>query len=59
MCRTHRLFNALIYVYTLALDDYITPLDDMCKAMLGARASYSPAVATEIGYKYGDTHAMH
>lgn len=55
LCRTHRLFAALIYVYTQGLDDYLTPLDDMCKAMLSQPLSNSNNnnnVAVEIGYRY-------
>lgn len=40
-------------MYTLALDDYLTPLDDMCKAMMAARgAGGHPEIATEVGYRY-------
>jgi Golgi CORVET complex core vacuolar protein 8 len=59
LCRTHRLFGALVYVYTHEdLDDYLTPLDDMCKAMLAAHPPSSPAsssansgagIAAEVG----------
>jgi hypothetical protein len=33
LCRKHYLSNALFYVFITALDDYITPMDDMFKVI--------------------------
>lgn len=34
LCRKHRLFNALAYVYTKGMDDYVTPLDFMMGVLI-------------------------
>ncbi|KNC49274.1 uncharacterized protein AMSG_05269 [Thecamonas trahens ATCC 50062] len=48
LCRSAGLWEALIYVFTAGLGDYLAPLDDMFRAWLAAQSRGSES---DLGYK--------